>query len=155
MVNIRCTIIAILLISTSFAHAGNGKVEQRLRWWLQQPESRGDVFYQGRLDGIDYRKLLRGAVAYDRESLVVLFRYTSNGRLIGEGADTNCEILHLLLQHWGDARFATVLSEQPKRIRTQVLSNISYAWNYPGWQPTEFPRTYRLGPPNRISALPK
>jgi len=144
MVSARSTILALSLLPLAFAHAGKREAEERLRWWLQQPESRGGVFAQGKLDGVDYRKLLRGAVAYDRDSLFGLFRYTADGQLMGEGAETNCEILQLLLQHWGDSRFASVLAGQPKHVRRKVIAEIDYAWSYPGWQPTKFPKTYRL-----------
>jgi hypothetical protein len=151
MVSARFIVLSLALLTVTLAYAGKRESEDRLRWWLQQPESRGGVFAQGRLDGVDYRKLLRGAVAYDRDSLVGLFRYTTNGKLMGEGAETNCEILHLLLEHWGDSRFASVLAAQPRRVRKQVIAEISYAWTYPGWQPTEFPKTYQLAPHPKIS----
>ena len=154
MVSARSVILALALIALPFAHAGKRDTEERLRCWLQQPDSRGDVFSQGRLDGVDYRKLLRGAVAYDRDSLSGLFRYTTDGKLMGEGAETNCEILHLLLEHWGDSRFASALAAQPSRVRAQVIAEISYAWTYPGWQRTEFPKTYRLAPHPKISTSP-
>jgi len=107
------------------------------------------------LDGVDYRKLLRGAVAYDRASLVGIFRYTANGRrLMGEGAETNCEILHALLEHWGDSRFAAVLSREPKRVRKMVVAEIEYTWTYPGWKPSKFPKTYRLSPHEKVPTSP-
>src|SRR5437667_12818726 len=122
----------------------NAKPRRDFVGGCSSPESRGGVFAQGKLDGVDYRKLLRGAVAYDRDSLFGLFRYTADGQLMGEGAETNCEILQLLLQHWGDSRFASVLAGQPKHVPRKVIAEIDYAWSYPGWQPTEFPKTYRL-----------
>lgn len=154
MVSVRSVVLAIALLPLAFAYAGKRAAGDRLRWWLRQPESRGDVFTQGRLDGIDYRKLLRGAVAYDRASLIGIFRYTTDGQLMGEGAETNCEILKLLLEHWGDSRFASVLAAQSQRVRRQVIAEITYAWDYPGWQPTEFPKTYRLAPHPKIVTSP-
>src|SRR4051794_7743044 len=103
MVSARATVLAVALLPLAFAHADQRKAEERLQWWLQQPDSRGGVYAQGKLDSVDYRKLLRGAVAYDRAALSRLFRYTADGDLMGEGADTNCEIMHGLLEHWGDA----------------------------------------------------
>src|SRR5438067_13443171 len=150
MVSARSTILALSLLPLAFAHAGKREAEERLRYWLQQPDSRGGVFSQGKLDGVDYRKLLRGAVAYDRASLVGIFRYTANGQLMGEGAETNCEILHALLEHWGDSRFAAVLSCESKRVRKIVIAEIGHSWNYPGWRPAEFPKTYRLATHEKI-----
>jgi hypothetical protein len=144
MVNARSAILALLFVPFALTYADKREAEARLAYWLQQPDQRGSVFSQGKLDGVDYRKLLRGAVAYDRDSLVGLFRYTAYGKLMGEGAETNSEILHDLLEHWGDARFAAVLSRQPKRVRAAVMAELDYSWTHPGWKPTEFPRTYRL-----------
>ena len=115
MVSARSAILGLVFLPLAFTYAGKREAEEKLRYWLQQPDLRGGVFSQGKLDGVDYRKLLRGAVAYDRASLVGIFRYTANGQLMGEGAETNCEILHALLEHWGDSRFAAVLSRQSKR----------------------------------------
>lgn len=139
-------LIVLTLIQVSVAFANNLDAEKRLRWELQQPDSRGNVFAQGKLDGVDYRNLLRGALVYDRSALAGLFHYTTFGKLMGEGAETNCEVLRLLLDYWGDNRFASVLSRQPERVRTQVIAEIGYGWPHPGWQPSQFPKTYRLGP---------
>ena len=154
MVSARSTLLALMLLPLALAHAGKREAAERLRWWLQQPESCGDVFAQGRLDGVDYRKLLRGAVAYDRESLAGIFRYTVNGQLMGVGADMNCEILYLLLEHWGDSRFASLLAQQPKAARRKIIAEIEYDWSYPGWKRTEFPKTYRLAPHEKIPTSP-
>jgi hypothetical protein len=143
-----------MLLPLAVTYAEKRKAEERLRYWLRQPDSRGGVFSQGKLDGVNYRKLLRGAVAYDDASLIGIFRYTANGRLMGEGAETNCEILHALLEHWGDSRFAAVLSREPKRVRRMVIAEIDYTWTHPGWQPNEFPKTYRLATHEKIPTSP-
>ena len=150
MVNARSTLFALLFVPLALAYADKREAEARLKYWLEQPNQRGGVFSQGELDGVNYRKLLRGAVAYDRDSLVGLFRYTATGKLMGEGGETNSEILHCLLEHWGDARFAAVLSRQPKRVRTAVIADLDYSWTHPGWKPTEFPRTHRLAEHQKI-----
>ena len=154
MVSARATIFALLFTTVASTWGRERTAEETLHYWLNQPDSRGGVFSQGKLDGVDYRKLLRGAVAYDRASLVGIFRYTANGQLMGEGAETNCEILHALLEHWGDSRFAAVLSRQSKRTRRIVVAEIDYSWRYPGWQPTEFPKTYRLATHEKIPTSP-
>ena len=150
MVSARSAFLGLVLLPLTFACAGKREAEERLHYWLQQPDSRGGVFSQGKLDGVDYRKLLQGAVAYDRQSLARIFRYATDGKLMGEGAETNCEILHALLEHWGDSRFAAVLADQPVRVRRAVIADIDYSWSYPGWKPTEFPKTYRLATHKRI-----
>jgi len=150
MVKARSTLFALLLVPLTLAYADKREAEATLKYWLRQPDERGGVFSQGKFDGVDYRKLLRGAVAFDRHSLVGLFRYTAYGKLMGEGAETNSEILHDLLEHWGDAAFAAVLSRQPGRVRTAVIAELDYSWTHPGWKPTEFPRTYRLAEHQKI-----
>ena len=154
MVSTRSALLALVLLPLAFAYADKREAEERLRYWLRQPDSRGGVFSQGKLDGVDYRKLLRGAVAYDRASLAGLFRYTVDGQLMGEGAETNCEILHALLEHWGDSRFAAILSLEPKGVRKMVIAEIDYTWKHPGWRPTEFPKTYRLATHEKIPTSP-
>src|SRR6266480_478032 len=154
MMRTRALIFAIAILPFASNYARERTSEESLRYWLSQPDSAGGVFSQGKLDGVDYRKLLRGAVAYDRASLVGIFRYTANGQLMGEGAETNCEILHALLEHWGDSRFVAVLSRQSKRVRRIVIAEIDYSWRYPGWQPTEFPKTYRLTTHEKIPTSP-
>ncbi|SRR6266498_2434960 len=154
MVSARSAILGLVFLPLAFTYAGKREAEEKLRYWLQQPDLRGGVFSQGKLDGVDYRKLLRGAVAYDRASLVGIFRYTANGQLMGEGAETNCEILHALLEHWGDSLFAAVLADEPNRVRRIVIAEIDYDWSYPGWKPTEFLKTYRLAPHEKIPVSP-
>ena len=114
-----------------------------LKYWLRAGSD--TVFGQGKLDGVDYRKLLRGAVAMDAKSLSGIFRYTANGQLMGAGADDNCDILHQLLIWWGDRKFANVLSGESLKVRSAVFSAIGYAWGFPGWKPNQFPLTYALG----------
>ena len=143
-----------MFLSAASTSARERSAAETLRYYLAQPTSRGDVFSQGKLDGVDYRRLLRGAVAYDRASLVGIFQCTADGQLMGEGAETNCEILHALLERWGDSRFATVLSPQPPRVRKAVIAALDYSWTYPGWRSTEFPKTYRLAPHQKISTSP-
>jgi hypothetical protein len=116
---------------------------ERLKYWLTAGSD--TVFGQGKLDGVDYRKLLRGAVAMDAKSLSGIFQYTANGQLMGAGADDNCDILHQLLIWWGDRKFANVLSGESLKVRSAVFTAIGYAWSFPGWKPNQFPLTYALG----------
>ena len=91
-----------------------------------------------------YRTLLRGAISRNATSLTGIFRYTANGGLAGEGADTNCEILLHLLHTWGDTAYARVLATEPPKVRAAVITAIDYSWGYPGWPSKDFPATYRL-----------
>lgn len=154
MVRASSSVIALLLIVCASAYARERSAEKDLRYYLKAPASGGDVFTQGKLDGVDYRKLLRGAVGYDRPSLVGLFRYTASRHLMGEGAETNCSILHDLLEHCGDYRFAAVLGSQSVRVREAVVAMLDYSWGYPGWKPDQFPITYRLAKHEKIVTSP-
>jgi hypothetical protein len=154
MVSIRSAVLALLLVASTSGWARERTAEEDLRYYLNAPVSGGDVFSQGKLDGIDYRKLLRGTVAYDRPSLAGIFRYTANGRLMGEGAETNSIILHAVLHHWGDARFAAVLRVESTRVRKAVVAELDYGWGYPGWKSHEFPITYQLAKHQKIATSP-
>ena len=116
---------------------------ERLKYWLTAGSD--TVFGQGKLDGVDYRRLLRAAVAMDAKSLSGIFQYTANGQLMGAGADDNCDILHQLLIWRGDRRFAKVLSGESLKVRSAVFNAIAYAWGFPGWNSNQFPLTYALG----------
>lgn len=118
--------------------------EQKLRSYLISKSEPGSVFAQSALDGIDYRKFLQGALAKDAASLTGIFRYTANGKLMGEGAESNCDILRQLLLLWGDAAYSRVLAAEPPEIRSAVIAALDYAWTHPGWRSEEYPLTYRL-----------
>jgi hypothetical protein len=123
-------------------------------WWWELPQV---LLLEGpeyRATFPRYRKLLRGAVAYDGASLVGIFRYTATRQLMGAGAEDNCSILHALLEHWGDSRFAAVLRGQPLRVREAVIAMLDYGWRYPGWTPREFPITYQLAKHQKIVTSP-
>ena len=153
MVKSRVAVFALIVASVTVS-AREPTPEETLHHYLSMPLRRGDIFSQGKLDGIDYRKLLRGAVAYDSASLVEIFRYTANGRLMGAGAEDNSAILNALLHYWGDSRFAAVLRKQPVRVRLAVVAELDYSWSYPGWKSHEFPRTYRLAKHQNVATSP-
>src|SRR5437763_16521415 len=101
MLRAPSAVIALLVIVCASAYARERSADEDLRYYLKAPAGGGDVFTQGKLDGIDYRKLLRGAVAYDRPSLVGLFPSTAPRHLLGEGEETNRTLLLDLLEHGG------------------------------------------------------
>ena len=142
----RVKIAFLLLLSGNLfcPIAAERTAEQRLSEYLASKTEIGSVFAQGTLDGVDYRKFLRGAIAKDSVALSALIRYTTNGKLMGEGAESNCDILRQLLRLWGDKPFARVLAAESPKVRTAVVAAIDYAWPHPGWQPRDFPVTYRL-----------
>jgi hypothetical protein len=150
----QCLALALLLVEISSLLAREPTSEEELHYFLALKSSRGDVFSQGKLDGVNYRGLLRGAVAYDSASLVGIFHYTATRQLMGEGAEDNCSILRALLEHWEDSRFAAVLRGQPLRVREAVIAMLDYGWRYPGWRPREFPITYQLAKHQKIVTSP-
>ena len=140
----RAILALLFSASVACAIASERTAEQQLRNYLASKSEPGSVFAQGTLDGVDYRKLLRGAVDKDSASLAGIFRYTANGKLMGEGAESNCAILHQLLRLWGDAAYARVLAAESPKVRSAVIAALDYTWSHPGWQANEFPVTYRL-----------
>ena len=138
------TVLLVLTLFNISCAAPAEHPERRLSYYLAMPTARGNVFAQGTLDGVDYRNLLRGAIAKDSVSLSGIFRYTANGHLMGEGADTNCEILLHLLHTWGDTAYANVLAAESPKVRSAVIDALDYTWSHPGWQASEFPISYRL-----------
>jgi hypothetical protein len=105
-------------------------------------DEKGDVIYQARLDGFDYRTSLTSAINKDAKSLASLLDYTADGQLMGVGADEHCEVLLNLLKHWGDSQFATVLQRRSLRVQDHVKGALEY--ENPQWRPDQFPKTYRL-----------
>jgi len=103
-------------------------------------EYRGSIFAQAKLDGIDYRPILKRAVNLDKTALVSLFTM----KFMGEGGDTHCANLRDLMHLWGDAKFAEVLVSQPKEVRALVVSSIDYTCADSDWIP--YPRTLAASP---------
>jgi len=126
--------------------SGEPSAEKQLRSFLAAKSEAGNVFAQGTLDGIDYRKLLRGEVAKHEPSLTGIFRYTAYGKLMGEGAEDNCVILRQLLRLWGDPAYARVLAVESPKLKKAVIDALDYTWPYPGWRPAHSPKTYCLAP---------
>jgi len=95
----------------------------------QTEEYRGGIYAQAKLDGIDYRPILKRAINLDEKALGSLLSM----RFIGEGAETHCENLLQLMRLWGDDRFSKVVAQQPAKIRALVVGSIDYAWADPEW----------------------
>jgi hypothetical protein len=100
----------------------------------------------GKRVGIDYARSLEGAIAEKPLGLATLFRFTTTDGFVGAAAENHCGILLGLLQRWGDESFARVLPAQKPRVRKAVVDAIDYSFPYPGWKPSQFPRTYSVAP---------
>jgi hypothetical protein len=137
--------LAMVLISAMSIFGGvNETPSAKLNHALQHMGNRGDVGYQAKLDGFDYRRHLRKAIAGNQGAFAALFDYTSDGRLMGVGAQEHSEILYNLLLLWGDDFFSAVLRARRLTVQHRVVSRIDS--RYPGWAPGKFPETYKLGP---------
>lgn len=110
---------------------------------LNMKEERGNVLAQGRLDGVDYRKLLREASSKHTQSLVKLFEYTGNRSLMGEGAIENGEILKALLLYLGDDFYSTALKMSSAEAKRQVISVLDEEFGFHGYS-KRCPKTYAL-----------
>lgn len=146
MLPIRILTLCLMLSGVCEAAEGMASAHKQLQEYLNTPSEPGDVFTQAKLDQVEYRILLAGAISRQADSLAALFRYTANGNLMGEGAETNCDILRQLLILWGDRQYAEVLRKQPLKIRIAVISALDYAWPHPGWEASNYPETYQLAP---------
>lgn len=129
---------------TPFQEAAKRKLEAT----SQMEEYRGSVYAQAKIDGIDYRSVIKKATSHDRKALESLFAL----RFTGEGAETHCSILLDLMRFWGDAKFAEALATQTKEIRDLVIGSIDYSWADPEWP--SFPLTLALSP-SSVKERPK
>ena len=146
MKTVLAFISAFSLMLSGMCDAADRKgLEKSLRIHLSAKEYGGSLLHQAKLDGVNYRKHLRGAIAEDDDSLSALFRYTHNGHLMGEGAEEHAEILLKLLRFWGDREFSRVLARESQKVRKFVVSYMDSSWPE-GWKATQYPKTYRLGP---------
>jgi hypothetical protein len=138
------TLLLFALFAVSCATPENDPGRQ-LRYYLNMPAEPGDFFTQGTLDGVNYRRLLRGAMAKDSQSLRGLFRYTATGQLWGEGGESNDDVLLQLLKLWGDAPYARVVAGESPNVRTSVVAALDNTWDR-SWLAMKFPVTYHVAP---------
>ena len=107
---------------------------------VRREEDRGSIYAQARIDGIDYRTILRKAIDLDEDAIKTLFSM----RFMGEGGESHCANLLLLMKLWGDDHFAKTLAGRSERIRDLVVGSIDYAWANPEWN--KYPRTLETSP---------
>lgn len=117
----------------------------RLNYALQHiGSSPGQVGYQAKQKGFDYRRHLRRAIEGKEDAFAALFDFTLNGELTGIAARQHSENLCNLLRYWGDDFFSDVLRTRRRQVQRRVVSWLD-SHSYPGWQPTKYPKTFRLG----------
>ena len=145
-VRVVCVLLTMLRVCYGIDQASS----DTLHYFLNLKEERGNIFYQAKLDNVDYRVLLKGAIAKDEKSLNALFRYTAEGNLMGEGAETHGAILQALLYVYGDKTYAKVLSRLSHSIRNQAIAYLDERFGLECyWK--QFPRTYALASHERSS----
>jgi hypothetical protein len=136
--------VLLYLITSSFVMAEltpkQAEAKMSLEKVAKMEEYDGSIYAQARHDKIDYRPILKRAINLEKPALISLFGM----QFMGEGGETHCEILKDLMILWGDEKFATVLGEQPKKVREIVVSSIDYAWADPSW--ASYPKTLALSP---------
>ncbi len=134
--------LSILAIATSFADLTPSQVDAKatLEKNVKMDEYRGSIYAQAKLDGIDYRPILRQAIDLDEAAIRSLF--TMN--FMGEGGESHSENLLLLMKLWGDDRFSKALSGKPAKTRDLVIILIDYAWADPEWD--IFSKTLAMSP---------
>ena len=128
--------MAVLLLGCSNLSPSQLQAKRKLEKHAAEKAYPGGIYRQARLDGIDYRPVLKRAIDMDEAALIELFGMS----FIGEGGETHCENLWLLLRLWGDEHFGGVLAKQPKNISGRVVEMITHAWGHPDWN--LYPKTY-------------
>jgi len=139
------TVTCVGLIILGVCYGIDQDPQETLHYFLNLSEQRGNIFYQAKLDGVDYRALLKGAMAKDEKSLTALFKYTVKGSLMGEGADTHGAILQALLYYYGDKMYSKVLGRLDQLVRREVIAYLDERFGLESYS-KRFPRTYALAP---------
>ena len=139
-------LLLALLLCAPLAHGASPEDEGCMRWTRAMLESRDDACEDMcpqamEFDDYDYREGLSEAFRTP-SGLSQLFAYTGRPSIIGAGGDAQACTLHALLLHWGDARYARMLSKHSPDIRERVVGLLDYA----GIQHFEprYPKTYAL-----------
>ena len=110
-----------------------------------------DAEPQAKAAGLDYTSALSKAFLRDKPSLVSLLTVTS--KLDGSGAQTHAEVLWNLVQCWGDAAFAEVLSTQVQHVKSQVVEQLRYATEENQGIRSSYPKTFGASRKTSNSAL--
>jgi len=132
-----------LFTSSVVCNSRDEDARETLQYYLGIKEERGNVFYQSRLDGINYKKLLRAAMNKDTESLRSLFEYSSNKNLMGEGAEDHVAILKALLCYLGDDLYSRALRNASRKSRRQVIAYLDEGFGKEDYS-KNYPKTYAV-----------
>jgi hypothetical protein len=143
------SIVVGLFIFSAVCYSRDENARETLQYYLSIKDERGNVFYQSRLDGINYKKLLRAAMNQDTESLEALFEYSSNKNLMGEGAEDHVAILRALLCYLGDDLYSTALRNVSRKSRKQVIGYLDEGFGKEDYS-KKYPKTYAVCAHHRL-----
>lgn len=76
--------------------------------------------------GVDYRRVVDGAMRRDPGSLRELFWLTAHAGFDGASSEGNAAVLGNLLRYLGDGTFGSALSTEPAEIRKAVQDELRY-----------------------------
>ena len=130
--------MTVLLLGCSNLSPSQLEAKQKLEKHAAEKAYPGGIYHQARLDGIDYRPVLERAINMDQVALIELFGMT----FMGEGGETHCSNLLLLMKLWGDRRFSEPLKQQSDETRVRVVQMIHHAWWQPQWG--QFSKTFSV-----------
>ncbi|HEV7403383.1 MAG TPA: hypothetical protein VGO11_10665 [Chthoniobacteraceae bacterium] len=122
---------------------GEESPRETLERFLREPAQRGSIFTQAKLDGLDYRPVLRKAVAGQERALVELFEFGVKGRFMGEASISHETILRALLDHLGDDLFSKALAKAGEPARWSVRWRLDESFGKAGYA-TLHPKTFKL-----------
>jgi hypothetical protein len=136
-----CAFLACLLVAGLALGAESAR--QTLEEYLRSPERLGNVFAQARLDGLNYRPVLRKAVAGHERALVEFLEFGVKSRFMGEGSIDHGTILQALLEHLGDDLFSKALAQAGGPARWDVRWRLDDRFGKAGYA-TRYPKTFKL-----------
>ena len=103
--------------------------------------------------GVDYRRVVDGAMRRDGASLHKLFWLTSHAGFDGASSEGNAAVLGNLLRYLGDGTLGSALSTEPSEIRKAVQDELRYDFaleeggGKDAWLFESYPLTFGPPPP--------
>ena len=136
--------VAALLALAPFISGWNQTPLEKLNYALQHVGgSPGQLGYEAKQQGFDYRQHLRRAIDGKESGLAALFDFTLNSRLTGDAARQHGEILYDLLRSSGDDLYSRVLRTRRPAVRRRVFLSLDLEPEDVG-QHKKYPETFGL-----------
>lgn len=141
---IAYSLATALLLMTIASELSKTPLE-KLNFALQHVgDAPGEVGYEAKQAGFDYRQHLRRAIDGKESGLAALFDFTLGGRLTGDAARQHRDNLFNLLRCSGDDLFSTVLRTRRPDVQRRVVSSLD-SQRDAAWQRKKYPKTFALG----------